>query len=184
MTKSRIYTKSGDKGFTSLVSGNRVLKSNIRLDAYGTIDELNSFIACLINEVNDADDCIFLQRIQSNLFLVGGYLANDLETRKESICREEIEQLEQHIDAIDEALPSTAKGFILPGGSRGSAAAHVCRTVCRRAERTIYRLKEKADVEAIVLEYVNRLSDYFFLFAKKQNFVNGVDEIIWENPCK
>lgn len=183
MAKSKIYTRKGDEGYTSLVSGNRVLKSNIRLETYGMVDELNSFIACLINEVNTREDRQFLLDIQSNLFVMGGYLANDLETRKASVPQEEVDKLEAEIDKIDELLPPL-KHFVLPGGSKGSSMAHVCRTVCRRVERSAYRLKEKTDVDPVTLKYLNRLSDYFFLFARKQNVVNNIEEIIWENPCK
>lgn len=183
MTKSKIYTRKGDDGFTSLVSGNKVPKFNIRLEAYGTIDELNSFIALLINEVSRKEDRQFLLRIQSNLFVIGAYLANDMETNRQAITQEEVDLLEKEIDLIDDML-TPLKHFVLPGGSKGSSAAHICRTVCRRGERIIYQLKEKTEIEPVVLKYVNRLSDYFFLFARKQNFINNIEEIIWENPCK
>lgn len=179
MARSKIYTRRGDSGETTLVSGHKVPKSNIRLEAYGSIDELNSFIACLLNEINSREDRTFLLRIQSNLFVIGGYLANDMETDSSSISQEEVDLLEKEIDKMDDMLPPL-KHFILPGGSRGSAHAHVCRTVCRRVERTIYHLKEKANIEPIALRYINRLSDYFFLFARKENFINHIDEIIWE----
>lgn len=183
MAKSKIYTRRGDEGYTSLVSGNRVLKSNIRIEAYGTIDELNSFIASLINEVDNREDREFLYRTQSNLFIIGGYLANDLASKESSIQAEEVSILEQEIDKIDELLPPL-KYFILPGGCKGSSAAHICRTVCRRAERCIYTLKERAEIDPPVLEYMNRLSDYFFLFARKLNFISNIEEIVWKNPCK
>ncbi|MDL2222553.1 cob(I)yrinic acid a,c-diamide adenosyltransferase [Bacteroidales bacterium OttesenSCG-928-M11] len=183
MAKSKIYTRKGDEGYTSLVSGNRVYKSNIRIEAYGTIDELNSFIAVLRNDVNDPEDRKYLSQIQSNLFVIGGYLANDLETNSCQIKQEEVSILEQEIDKIDNLLPPL-KHFILPGGGKGSADAHVCRTVCRRAERCIYLLKERSEVDSVVLEYINRLSDYFFLFSRKMNFIENIEEIVWENTCK
>jgi ATP:cob(I)alamin adenosyltransferase len=183
MAKSKIYTRRGDEGYTSLVSGNRVKKSNVRLEAYGTVDELNSFIACLIDEVDDRDDRQYLQRIQCNLFTIGGYLANDLETKNESIAQDEVDSLEKEMDRMDEMVPPL-KAFVLPGGCKSNSMAHVCRTVCRRAERAVCQLKDKADIDSIALRYINRLSDYFFLFARRQNILNDIEEIIWEKPCK
>lgn len=183
MAKSKIYTKKGDDGSTSLVGGKRVPKTSIRIDAYGTIDELNTFIACLLEEINNREDREFLLRTQSNLFSLGSYLASEVGFMSCNISDKEIEKIELQIDKIDALVPPL-KNFILPGGCKSNALAHVCRTVCRRAERCIYKLHDLEEVEANALKYVNRLSDYFFLLARKQNFVNNIDEIIWENTCK
>lgn len=190
MKKSTIYTKTGDKGTTALVGGFRVSKTHPRLEAYGTIDELNAFIG-LLNEEDDvtADDDIreLLLFIQSKLFTVGSYLATDptrtdykIESR---ITVDSIERLEQAIDLIDSGLPKM-KTFVLPGGSRAAALAHVCRTVCRRAERAIYRLTETAEIEEPVLIFMNRMSDFLFVLARKLCILKKGEEIFWNNTCK
>ncbi|MDR0683194.1 MAG: cob(I)yrinic acid a,c-diamide adenosyltransferase [Dysgonamonadaceae bacterium] len=183
MEKSKIYTRKGDEGYTSLVGGKRVLKTNSRIEAYGTLDELNSFIACLLEEVDNREDREFLLRIQYNLFSLGGYLATENEDKSCRIAQKEVDLLEEEIDKIDSLIPPL-KFFVLPGGCESSARAHVCRTVCRRAERRIYSLMEQVEIDPVALKYINRLSDYFFLFSRKQNFIHNIDEIIWENPCK
>jgi cob(I)alamin adenosyltransferase len=182
MEKSKIYTGKGDEGYTSLVGGKRVLKTNSRIEAYGTIDELNSFIACLLEEVDNREEREFLLRIQCNLFSLGGYLATEGESKSCRIVWEEVDLLEKEMDKID-ALILPLKSFVLPGGCKSSALAHVCRTVCRRAERRIYTLKEQEEIDPVALKYVNRLSDFFFLFSRKQNFIHNIDEIIWQKPC-
>ena len=183
MGKSRIYTRTGDKGYTSLVGGKRVPKTHPRIEAYGTIDELNAFIAVLSDTIDDRADREFLVRIQSNLFTLGAYLAAEGEDKPCSIAPEEVAVLEQKMDCIDALVPPL-KTFILPGGCLQNAWANVCRTICRRAERQIYRLGNKAEIDPILLQYINRLSDFFFLFARKQNFIGNMDEIPWNNPCK
>lgn len=181
MKKSAIYTKTGDKGTTALVGGTRVAKAHVRLEAYGTIDELNSFVgslACLIEDENKE----MLSYIQHRLFTVGSYLATETEAMPPKaasiISDNDIKMLEQRMDEIDSQLPKINK-FILPGGSEASARANICRTVCRRAERCIYRVKESFPVDDNILMYVNRLSDYFFLLGRKENNKNG-KEIFWE----
>lgn len=183
MAKSRIYTRTGDEGYTSLVGGKRVLKTNPRIEAYGTVDELNAFIASLLDEIDNREDRDFLLKIQYDLFTLGGYLATEENGKNCHITDEEIQRLEEEIDKIDELIPPV-KSFILPGGCKSNSMAHVCRTICRRAERCIYKIGEQEAVDPMALKYVNRLSDYFFLLSRKQNFVNNVDEIIWNNPCK
>lgn len=183
MKKSMVYTKTGDKGMTSLVGGVRVSKTHPRLEAYGTVDELNSQIGLLITYVDEEADRTFLLGIQRKLFSVGAYLATDQERkelRPQSILTaEDVEKLENAIDAMDEALPPL-RVFILPGGSRGAAVCHVCRTVCRRAERRILDLEETGvEVDSTLLSYMNRLSDYLFVFARKLNNSDGGTEIIW-----
>jgi len=183
MGKSKIYTRKGDGGFTSLVGGKRASKASPRIEAYGTIDELNSFIACLFEAIDDRDDREFLRRIQSNLFTLGGYLASEPGTAPCSISENEIAQVEAAIDRMDAALPPL-NHFILPGGCWGNAYANVCRTVCRRAERCLYKMSREDLLDGNASKYINRLSDYFFIFSRKQNFIHNVKEIVWENSCK
>jgi cob(I)alamin adenosyltransferase len=187
MEKSKIYTRGGDKGKTSLVGGFRVSKTHPRLEAYGTIDELNSFIGLLITEIEDSDTCDLLQFVQSKLFTVGSYLATDpskTEYRIESqITGDSIKKIEEAIDLTDSRLPKL-KSFVLPGGSRSAALAHVCRTVCRRAERNIYRLAETDAVEEPVLVFMNRLSDLLFVIARGECLLKNGEEIFWNNTCK
>jgi cob(I)alamin adenosyltransferase len=166
-----------------LAGGKRVSKTDPRIEAYGTVDELNAFIACLSDEIDNREDLAFLLRTQSNLFTVGAYLATENEVDSCLISSEEVLLLEEEMDKIDTLLPPV-KYFILPGGCKANSFAHVCRTVCRRAERLIYELDKEEKIDAIVLKYMNRLSDFFFLFARKQSFFNNIEEIIWKNPCK
>jgi cob(I)alamin adenosyltransferase len=178
MEKSKIYTRTGDEGYTSLVGGKRVFKTHPRLEAYGTVDELNAAVACLLETIDDRDDRALLQGVQNTLFDLGAYLA----TEGIGDCRlspAEIERLERAMDEIDETLPPV-RAFILPGGCKGNAWAHICRTIARRAERCIYRIAEQEDVDAAALKYINRLSDYFFLLGRKQNFVHHISENIWK----
>ena len=165
----KIYTKTGDEGMTSLVGGKRVKKCCARLDSYGSVDELNSFIGLLVTYITDEADIAFLQKIQRELFMVGGSLATDLsvsEARCE-VTQAMISDIESEIDRLSAALPPL-RSFVVPGGSRAAALAHVCRTVCRRAERCVFALIEEGGaVEENVAVYLNRLSDYFFVLARK-----------------
>jgi cob(I)alamin adenosyltransferase len=165
----KIYTKTGDEGMTSLVGGKRVKKCCARLDSYGSVDELNSFIGLLVTYITDEADIAFLQKIQGELFMVGGSLATDLsvsEARCE-VTQAMISDIESEIDSLSVLLPPL-RSFVVPGGSRASALAHVCRTVCRRAERCVFALIEEGGaVEENVAVYLNRLSDYFFVLARK-----------------
>ena len=183
----KIYTKTGDKGTTSLVGGTRVPKTHIRLEAYGTVDELNSNLGLLITYLLDGKDKDFLQQVQDRLFAVGSHLATDREKmeRKEAciISSEQVEMVEREIDRLDTLLPPLS-AFILPGGSRGAALCHVCRTVCRRAERRILALAEQVEISSELLAYVNRLSDYLFVLSRKMNQDDKKGEIFWNNSCK
>ena len=180
MKKSLIYTGGGDKGKTSLVGGQRVSKAHQRIESYGTIDELNSFIGLLITALDDKADIDFLSFIQHKLFTID---QETTELKIESkVTPESIERIEREIDRLDSELPQM-KNFILPGGSRSASLAHVCRTVCRRAERQIYRLAETNPVEEPVLIFVNRLSDYLFVLARKECIRNNGKEIIWDYTC-
>ena len=186
MKKSLVYTKTGDLGTTGLIGGTRVPKTHIRLEAYGTIDELNSNIGLLITYLNDERDRTFLQKVQNKLFAVGSHLATDQEkvqlNKVSIIIPDDVEQIEHEIDAADEILPPL-HSFVLPGGATGAAVAHICRTVCRRAERRILALSETCTISSDLLAYVNRLSDYFFVLSRKINFNEGKEEIFWNNSC-
>lgn len=185
MKKSLVYTKTGDKGTTALVGGTRVPKSHVRLDAYGTIDELNSFVGLLICQITDPDVLKVLSFIQQKLFTVGSYLATETEAispKAASIITDEnIKLLESEMDRMDGELPPIRQ-FILPGGSESSCRAHICRTVARRAERCIYRVKNEYPVEDNIIIFVNRLSDYFFILARTEGVKQG-KEIFWDTSC-
>ena len=183
----KIYTKTGDKGTTSLVGGNRVPKTHIRLEAYGTVDELNSHLGLLVTYLLDEKDKALLRQVQDKLFAVGSHLATDREKTElkaaSIISPEHVEMVEREIDRLDTLLPSLS-AFILPGGSRGAAICHICRTVCRRAERRILALAEQVEIASELLAYVNRLSDYLFVLSRKMNQDDKKDEIFWNNSCK
>ena len=185
--KSLIYTRMGDAGLTSLVGGKRVPKTHLRLEAYGTVDELNAQLGLLLSYLSDADDAVdaaFLRRVQNRLFVVGGHLATDQSsTSLRSACvlpAEAVQAVEREVDRLDALLPPL-KAFVLPGGSRAAAVAHVCRTVCRRAERRVLSLSAEAAVAPEVLAYLNRLSDYLFVLSRKLNLDEKKDEIFWDN---
>jgi len=180
MKKSNVYTRRGDDGTTGLVGGQRIPKSHTRLEAYGTMDELNSFVGLLLTEVDNAEDREQLVRIQNDLFSVGCELATIDRPARHAVAPDDVARLEQAIDEMD-ALCGGWKGFILPGGSRAAALAHVCRTICRRLERRIYAIDDGVPTDPALLQYINRLSDYMFLLSKKQNFLLGVEENIWQN---
>lgn len=178
----KIYTKKGDKGQTSLLGGKKVAKSNIRIDAYGTIDELNSFIGLLRDQNIDAYDKKILIKIQNNLFTIGSNLA--LSPEKANLKIPEIKEeniifLEKEIDKISKHLPEM-RNFVLPGGNKIISLCHICRTVCRRAERKIVSLYEQEQINEIILKYLNRLSDYLFILARKFNKDLQVKEEIWK----
>lgn len=182
MKKSNLYTATGDNGTTSLVGGKRVSKADVRLEAYGTTDELNAHIGLLIAMMKPGDDTELLRRIQDTLFVVGSALATDLETtalhEASRLDEEEIKCVEQRIDCLDAIVPPLRK-FVLPGGTAAAAQAHVCRTVCRRAERCICALASEHPIADNVQRYVNRLSDYFFVLSRYINHSCQVNEIFW-----
>lgn len=183
MAITKVYTKTGDEGTTSLVGGVRVRKTNPRIEAYGTVDELSAQLGLLASFMKDGDDKNMVIRIQRTLFTVCSYLATD--TTKTQLApsytldEEEVSVLEQEIDHLNGSLPRQT-AFIIPGGSHEAALAHVCRTVCRRAERRIFFLAETTKIDSRVLQYINRLSDYLFMLARKLNFIDGVREKIWK----
>lgn len=187
MKKSLVYTKTGDKGMTSLVGGSRVPKTHARLEAYGTVDELNAHLGLLSTYLQDETDRAFLLRIRHKLFVIGSHLATDqekMELKTASILpTEDVTRMEEEIDRIDSTLPEL-RAFVLPGGSRGAAVCHVARTVCRRAERLILALSETCRVAPEVLAFVNRLSDYLFILSRKINHETQNNEIFWDKDCK
>ena len=178
----KIYTKSGDKGSTSLFGGTRVSKDDIQIEAYGTVDELNSCIGLLISGINDEAVSIELKSLQPLLFDIGSHLASDgsSEDYLPPLDDAKTEFLEKRIDQMSEDLPPL-KSFIMPGGSENIARAHICRTVCRRAERRVTALSQVKDVNPFIIVYLNRLSDYFFVISRYLALKEGVDEVKW-NP--
>lgn len=177
----KIYTKKGDQGSTGLIGGTRVSKGDVRIEAYGTVDELNSYIGLISTLAIDLRYVSQLQEIQDRLFTIGSHLAADPEKSKmqlPDLTESDVEKLEHWMDVMDEALPALT-AFILPGGHPISAHAHVARCICRRAERMAVSLDELEGVEALVLTYLNRLSDYLFVLARKISLDNGTTEHTW-----
>jgi cob(I)alamin adenosyltransferase len=169
----KIYTKTGDKGQTSLIGGTRVPKNHIRIEAYGTVDELNSYIGLLRDSINDKHVIEILIEIQDRLFTIGSILAAD------PLIAEDITKLENEIDAIDLVVPPM-KSFVLSGGHTSVSHCHIARCICRRAERCTIHLNELFPVEEIVIQYLNRLSDYLFMLSRKLSAELGVTEIPWK----
>lgn len=186
MKITKVYTRTGDQGKTSIVGGIRIQKDDARIEAYGTVDELSAHLGLLASLLDQGESRNQIIRIQNTLFNVCTHLATDLDQSpvypSAHLPEGEIAWLEQQIDYMMEQLPEK-QGFILPGGVLAAAQAHICRTVCRRAERRMVTLSETAKVGQEMLQYINRLSDYLFVLAKIINFNNGVHEIIWENHC-
>jgi cob(I)alamin adenosyltransferase len=176
----KIYTKTGDKGETGLFGGKRLPKSHLRIEAYGTVDELNSYIGLLrdLSTVQQQKD--WLLEIQERLFTLGSSLASDPDKQMitPDLKAEDIQMMESAIDEMDTALPAL-KNFILPGGHPNVAHCHIARCVCRRAERRVVALALEENVEEIVVQYLNRLSDFLFTLGRKMGQDLGVEEIPW-----
>ncbi len=187
MKKSIVYTRTGDCGTTCLIGGTRVSKIDPRLEAYGTVDELNSFIGLLVSYLNNEADIAFLQKVQNTLFSVGANLATDIKKVEVAesciLSDEDVKEVEHQIDLNDSKLPPL-KAFVIPGGETSASVCHVCRTVCRRAERCILELVAGYHISDNLLAYMNRLSDYFFVLSRKINFDAGKEELFWQNSCK
>jgi cob(I)alamin adenosyltransferase len=183
---NRVYTRQGDGGETSLAGGQRVAKDSRRIEAYGTVDELNSFVG-LARESAAADPAAaalagILLRVQHELFNLGSILATlpeDVHPRQARITPAEIDQLEVEMDGANEGLPAL-RSFVLPGGSRLNAELHVCRTVCRRAERLATALAREEPVPPEAVQYLNRLSDAFFVWSRWASHRGGAPETLWE----
>jgi cob(I)alamin adenosyltransferase len=180
--KNKIYTKTGDDGTSGLVGGNRVKKSDLRLEAYGTVDELNSWIGLIRSIVNNKNVAELLMDVQNTLFIIGSKLASDEKGKRitDSLVIDygKIEKLENAIDEYEIHLPEI-KNFILPGGSLLSGYCHIARTVCRRAERSIIRMDADSKMDKVIVQYVNRLSDYLFVLARKIANDSGTAELFW-----
>ncbi|GGI25746.1 cob(I)yrinic acid a,c-diamide adenosyltransferase [Pedobacter mendelii] len=177
----KIYTKTGDKGQTSLIGGTRVAKSHLRIETYGTVDELNSYIGLIMCQEINPHYQKLLKEIQDRLFTIGSSLAADPEKSNMKIPDlhdEDITLLEKEMDAMNEELPAL-KHFVLPGGNTTVSYCHIARCVCRRAERLSVELAASSFVEDKVTVYLNRLSDYLFVLARKLNLDFGTEENIW-----
>jgi cob(I)alamin adenosyltransferase len=178
----KIYTKGGDKGQTALLGGVRVSKSHMRIHAYGTIDELNSYVGLVSDQEINRDRQEFLRAIQSVLFIIGSHLAaspNQDTSKLPGINLEQVNKLEQAIDSMEEDLPAL-KSFLLPGGHQSVSFCHITRCVCRRAERLVIELNDFEPVEPIIIAYLNRLSDYLYVLSRKMGQELGVEEIPWK----
>ena len=180
---TKIYTKTGDAGNTSLIGGTKVPKSHIRISAYGTVDELNAFIGLLGDQLSDIHSRETLREIQDRLFTIGSSLACDpvkeIAIQIPDLKESDIVLLENEIDAMNEKLPEM-KSFILPGGHVAVSTAHICRTICRRAERIIVELDSIQPLgQPLIVKYINRLSDYLFVLARYLGFLLGAEEVKW-----
>ena len=178
----KIYTKTGDHGTTALFGGKRVLKSDLRIDAYGTVDELNAYIGLLRDqEINQKRKEVLIE-IQDRLFTIGSILATEPGNTKVKIpalAETDIIYLEKEIDAMDAELPPM-KFFVLPGGHPSVSFGHVARTVCRRCERLVIALNAIEQVEPLVIKYLNRLSDHLFMLCRKMSLELNAEEIAWK----
>lgn len=183
----KIYTGFGDQGKTALFGGETVRKNHLRVEMYGTLDELNSLIGLLRNKNNDKSIDTTLQNVQNELFTYGSEIATpDVGKRDnftDQISDTHISSLENAIDRFSEQLPALKK-FILPGGSEAASYAHLARTVCRRAERMLISLADQIEIRGQLIIYLNRLSDLFFVIARYENFKNQVEDITWEGIRK
>jgi len=179
---AKIYTKTGDKGNTSLLGGTRVSKYHVRIEAYGTVDELNASMGMLGEEQVLQSFLPLIREIQNKLFTLGSILANDPEKSHfeiPGIEEADIKSLEDSIDQLNDQL-DPLKNFVLPGGHPANAWAHICRTVCRRAERRVVELAEQTELDPKVVRYLNRLSDWLFMVARFASKQSGAEEIIWK----
>ncbi len=178
----KIYTKTGDEGTTALFGGKRVSKAELRIEAYGTIDELNSFIGLVRDQEVNQKRMDALVEIQDRLFTIGSVLATEPGNTKvkiPSLSEDDVVFLEKEMDLMDEELPPM-RFFVLPGGHQSVSFCHVARTVCRRAERLTIALNSTIAVSPLVLKYLNRLSDYLFVLSRKMSNELGVDEKPWK----
>lgn len=179
----KIYTKTGDKGATSLIGGIRVPKSHIRIEAYGTVDELNSFIGLAADLAAHPKITDWLREVQDRLFTIGSVLATspekEVKMKLPDLHAEDVHWLELQIDKMNEELPEM-RSFILPGGHPAASTAHVARCVCRRAERICVAMQEQhEEIPELVIPYINRLSDFLFVLARYLVHINGAREIPW-----
>ncbi len=180
----RVYTRTGDDGSTGLIGGTRVKKYDLRLEAYGTVDELNSWIGLIRSQEISREDVSDLIEIQNTLFIIGAQLATDTSVteipRKWESCDEKSAILEKRMDQILDTLPPLTN-FLLPGGNNSVSYCHIARTVCRRAERRTYQLSAEISVASDVLRYLNRLSDFLYVLSRKVAKDTGIEEIPWKS---
>lgn len=178
----KIYTKTGDRGMTSLVGGTRVSKGDLKIESYGTVDELNSWIGVLRDlPVNESRKDL-LKEIQDRLFTIGADLASEAEQTKKKIpdlLETDIELLEKQMDEMNEVIPPL-RAFVLPGGHQSVSFTHVARTVCRRAERLVIRLSDLEETNPLIIKYLNRLSDFLFVLSRKVTQELGTEEVAWK----
>lgn len=182
----RVYTRTGDKGETSLSGGTRVSKDHPRLEAYGTVDELNSHLGLIQSVIPDEGEKIRLTGIQNRVFIVTSNLAVDNEELLQKlphILEDDIVDLEKAMDFLLDQIPELTN-FILPAGHASVAYCHIARTVCRRAERRMITLSREADIDPMLIKYINRLSDYLFVLARKTAYDLGVGEVIWKKDFR
>ena len=177
----KIYTKKGDQGETSLFGGSRVPKSSARIEAYGTVDELNSVVGVAASHGLSAQGSKWIKKVQQDLFVLGADLATppDSKTRINRIEEDAIAFLEHAIDTMEETLPPL-RNFILPGGAPQGATLHLARTVCRRAERATVACAQTEELSELTIKYLNRLSDFFFVMARYENKQAGQSEEAWK----
>lgn len=181
----KIYTRTGDDGGTGLFGGGRVSKAHLRVEAYGTVDELNAALGASVEAVSDTDTQGRLGRVQKDLFSLGASLARpgaedgSAKAATPPLPEDRIDEMERWIDEATASVPEL-RSFILPGGTRGAALLHLARTVCRRAERAVVRLDLDQNVDRVVLKYLNRLSDLLFVWARLENHRAGVADVLWE----
>jgi len=182
---TKVYTRTGDRGSTALVGGERVSKADPRVEAYGTVDELLTFLGSAAESLRGEEVLQELRdqvlRIQNELFDLGSRLATPEEVARESspkILAEDVKRLEDELDSMNGALP-TLTSFVLPGGGEASARFHLARTVCRRAERTVLRLEQSETVEEQTIPYLNRLSDWLFVAARHVATLQSIEETLW-----
>ena len=179
----KIYTKTGDKGTTSLFGGKRVEKDDLRIDTYGTVDELNALIGAAVSEINNQELIEVLQNIQLDLFTLGSDLAtpeeNNVKFTVPRVTESFVKKLEENIDKFNDKLPEL-KNFILPGGSKAAALLHLARTVCRRGERAVVKLQKNENIGENILVYLNRLSDLLFVLARYANLVTNTPDVEWK----
>lgn len=177
----KVYTRKGDKGQTSLIGGKRVAKNHLRIEAYGTIDELNSFVGLLRDVSGDENSRAMLYKIQNTLFVIGSHLAAPSSAKMEipNLEEKEIIELEKSIDLMELDLKPLSN-FVLPGGHIAVSQAHIARCVCRRAERHCVGLSEHVTIDSSIIPYLNRLSDYFFVLSRFLAYIHKADEVIWK----
>lgn len=179
----KIYTKTGDTGQTALIGGHRVSKADLRIDAYGTVDELNSWVGLVRDQPVNTVRKDLLKEIQDRLFTVGAELATAPDKAPKralpAIVPDDVTRLEAAMDDMDAELPEL-RAFVLPGGHEAVSFCHLARTVCRRAERLVITLNETAPVDPLVMQYLNRLSDYLFVLSRKMALELGAEEVAWK----